>query len=436
MGLNVGQTRSKSEILGTINSTNLTDDKYHTFRGGAGFGKTYTIVDLIKDIPVHKSIGLTAPTHKAVKVLRNMCQREKIEGRVDIRTIHSALGLKLVKKGGEEVITRDTHTPERTYDVLMIDEGSMLGDDITSYIIDSESGCVIFIGDEYQISPVDAEPGEISPVFTQVERQSELDEVVRCSVDNPIIKLATKFRKCQDDVREHFEYNFPTILHDVDSDGNGVHVLHMSEFVQSMVSRFASKEFIADVDYCRCITYTNKQAIEVNLGVRRGLHGADVPDYISGEVIVAQEGTEDFQNSEEFRILTASEDVCFDDTPDGIPYWNLCIKSLEDGRTHNVKVVKSDGMKYYKKILDTWANRAYADSANAKLNWAKYWRIKGAFIDFKHIYACTAHKSQGSTIEHTYIWTPDFIRFGPTLEILQLLYTGTTRSSQSSYFAR
>lgn len=427
--LNEGQEQAKKVVLGVINRSNkATGDKFATFKGPAGSGKTFTLQQIIHSVPPHMTIGLTAPTHKATKVIRKMAYEAGIDGQCDIRTIHSALGLTMKQVEGDEVIHRDPYAEEKYYDVLFIDEGGMLGDELLGYIIGSPSQTIIFIGDEAQIGPVDGEVGNISKIFTEVETQCELTEIVRQADGNPIIELATALRECQKD----FEAGWPTIVTNLQEDGGGVEVLERSDWFAQCVEVFKSGEFEGDPDVARCVAYTNSQVEEINRAVRRTIHGRDVAEYLEGEMLVAQNAGKMHKNAEEMRII---ELEAIDHDIYNIPCWQMTLSSLDTDSIYRVNVLKAEYQSIFQDKLSKLSTKARLDKSNARHHWRDFWALKKEFDEFKHVYAMTAHKSQGSTFRETYIYTPDFLRFGASPNTKRLMYTATTRSSYKSIFA-
>lgn len=430
--LNKGQQQAHDEMLQTIVKGGMTDDeRFHTFSGGAGFGKSTTVVALLRSIPVTKSVCLTAPTHKAVKVLAKMLEEQGLAHRCDVKTIHSALGLKLIQKGDKEVCIPDPYADIQDYDVLGVDECSMLDDLLVGYILECNSKTIIFIGDEYQIEPVGTCEGDKSCVFTAVSRQSKLKEVVRCALDNPIIQLATALRNCQDDMFA----NLPQIVQNVDEKGHGIRTLGLQAFAQELVTVFQSDAFKADYDYARCLAYTNDQVDIINRFVRESIHGKDVPEFVVGEIVIAQEMSETYRNAEEFEVMNIVKDTCFEHDDDGIDCIRLTLKSTIDQRIHSVKTVSVDGRERLEYNLNTLAKKANDNPPMKKVYWREYWRLKKDFKNFKHVYCMTTHKSQGSTFTKTYVYLPDFLKYGVSQTIKRLLYTGTTRSSETTTFA-
>lgn len=426
------QERSKQELVETIKSNGY-PEKYHTLRGGAGFGKTTLIVDILKSIPVTKTVCIAAPTHKAVKVIDTMMRSVGLGSRVHTGTIHSVLGLKLVPRGTEEVIIKDKYSKEKMFDILIIDECSMLGDSILEYILECSSKVVIFVGDECQILPTDSD--EISKCFTEVDKQSKLDEVVRCALDSPIIRLATKLRECQLDPF----YDLPEFKEDLNPNGEGIHVLPPSEFVETLYNYIDTENFRNNIDYVRCIAYTNARVDCINDLIRKRIHGADVPEYIVGEILIAQEskGSEYemcYKNAEELEVIEVVEDICFDHTENGLSCFYLTLKKLSDAQIVNVKVIKKESLEDFEFILDSYASRARLDKVGANKLWGKFWEINKDFNKFKHVYCMTSHKSQGSTFDNTFVYLPDFLQYGVDDNVKKMLYTATTRSRYSTFF--
>ena len=421
------QEKAKRELLETINSTDP-DDRFHTIHGPAGSGKTTLIDAVISEIPTHMTIGMTAPTHKAVKVQHRMACLKGTDGRADFRTIHSALGLVMVKEEGDEVLKRDEWAEPKYYDVMFVDESGMLDEMLLAYIIECPARKVIFIGDKYQISPVNSEAGEISLVFTEVDKVSALTKVVRQAEANPIRSLATSMRLAQDDLYS----NVPSIDVNLLEDGSGINAIQRHEWVKQLLEIYKSEDFKADPDYCRAIAFTNYQVDYINEQIRKALHGQNVPEWLVGEYIVAQEQGADFKNSEEMRILEIEDHF---DQETGIESWNIKMDSLSTHKIHRALVVKKNSELRFEDQLRAHADRARMDKANSKSHWKRFWNIKNKYNSFKHIYAMTAHKSQGSTFKETFVYTPDFLKFGSTLEVKQLLYVATTRSSFKTTFA-
>jgi len=83
----------------------ITSIKLHTFSqslltGYSGTGKTFLVTKIIEEILFKNKgikIAITAPTNKAVRVLKNLSSISETHSRVEFNTLHSLLGLKRIQ---------------------------------------------------------------------------------------------------------------------------------------------------------------------------------------------------------------------------------------------------------------------------------------------------------------------------------------------------
>jgi superfamily I DNA/RNA helicase len=62
-------------------------------------------------------------------------------------------------------------------------------------------------------------------------------------------------------------------------------------------------------------------------------------------------------------------------------------------------------------------------------NWKEYFDLKNFFTDIRHTYACTVHKSQGSTYKTVFIDVSDISKNNKLQEVARLMYVAVTRAS-------
>lgn len=116
--------------------------------GGAGTGKTWLMARLVEDLSSRaRMVKCAAPTGKAAQVLSN-----KLQG-FPVYTIHRLLGLR-------------PHSDNAAYnsdrpldcDVLIVDEASMIDEDMMGFICDAigPQTILVLVGDPNQIPPVGA----------------------------------------------------------------------------------------------------------------------------------------------------------------------------------------------------------------------------------------------------------------------------------------
>jgi hypothetical protein len=186
----IGFLKDKSKFECLINSS-------------AGVGKTYTIIQFLKYVIdenlISKKICVSSPTHTSLSILKcNIHQNNIISPKIEISTVHRLLNYKQkISRDGEKYFSRNTKIKLNwyKYDIIIIDECSMLSDDICDDIfqqIDNYKNTnkilkVIYLGDISQINPVNH---SISKVFTRdIETTLVLNKIVRTK-NEKIMKLA------------------------------------------------------------------------------------------------------------------------------------------------------------------------------------------------------------------------------------------------------
>ncbi len=129
--------------------------------GGPGTGKTYTlarIVKVLQSAQPHLRIALAAPTGKAAQRMQSVLIDEFQRAGIthiqvnDAQTIHRLLGL-----GGRSTPRYHRYEP-LPFDLIIIDEGSMLDLALASLLFDAIAAGtrVIILGDADQLAAVDA----------------------------------------------------------------------------------------------------------------------------------------------------------------------------------------------------------------------------------------------------------------------------------------
>ena len=152
---------------------------FFLLKGYAGTGKSFSITELAKNGPYKpEEICFTAPTNKAVKVLRNYLDGASLEASPS-KTIFSLLGLSLQANGEvKELKSRDNPVDLSHYKLIVIDEASMVNKFLMAEI---EKATVewrvpfLFMGDPAQLPPV----GEITSPVWKITNSFELTQVLR-----------------------------------------------------------------------------------------------------------------------------------------------------------------------------------------------------------------------------------------------------------------
>lgn len=165
--------------------------------GGPGTGKTYTLVRIVKALQQAQPdlrVALAAPTGKAAQRMQSVLDNAFAEQGIDAgniqtaQTVHRLLGL---GNGSKPRYDRNNPLP---YDLIVLDEGSMLDLALGSLLFDAVAAGTRFIilGDADQLAAVDA--GAVLADLQQSEvlasYQVHLSESKRFAADQGIGQLA------------------------------------------------------------------------------------------------------------------------------------------------------------------------------------------------------------------------------------------------------
>ena len=187
MNLSSDQTRAISTILDWYNSA--IRDQFITLGGYAGTGKTTVVSKLRERFPVSLRIAYCAYTGKATSVLRNKLLNTKSLYKDDnISTIHSLIYEPIMK---DEEIIGWSKKPNIDYDLIIVDESSMVSKDIFEDLL-SYGIPIICIGDHGQLPPVSADSFNLmrDPLI-KLETIHRYDS----SEESPLLKVSMLARK-------------------------------------------------------------------------------------------------------------------------------------------------------------------------------------------------------------------------------------------------
>ena len=289
---------------------------YHSFtnpflllEGWAGVGKTFTIQRAIKRLQAENpniKIAFTAPTHKAVKVIKTMALNYDLKN-IIYKTIHSWLGLILNSDQEIKYTIKVKQGAFEDMDLVVIDEISMLTQEVVDHvqaICMAMSIPVILMGDSFQIPPV-KEQG--SPAFKLADIKLKLTVIRRQEEGNPILELAASLRE---DIKNGTDnIRFKSI---VSSElGKGVYALTGAEWLGSIKDNFISEDYANDPDYLRCIAWRNCRVDALNRSVRKVLVGdtGGFP-YTPGENLITRQPIEEDLKDSEYHVLAYTDEEC------------------------------------------------------------------------------------------------------------------------------
>ncbi|MEA5468687.1 ATP-dependent DNA helicase, partial [Spirulina sp. 06S082] len=225
--------------------------------GYAGTGKSTIIFAAIRElIDRGKRVVLTAPTNKAVAILKKMAAENEMLG-IPCQTIHQLLGLGVRNQGTEKVLVQASPSSVHLYDFIFLDECSMVGAELWEWL---ERCCeksplanrkLVLMGDPAQLNPVGEKR---SPAFN-VKNRAILTEVVRQAGESPLLDFVTASRHA---VKSKTDCFFPFPCYQPNDKSNGAFRSSEAKLLQYGIKTLQRK-FAQNPDCFRILCYTNKR---------------------------------------------------------------------------------------------------------------------------------------------------------------------------------
>lgn len=459
--LNEDQKKAFEELRDFI--TNKYDDRIYVLKGWAGTGKTYCISILIKYVLeiIHKNnrwykIAVTGPTNKSVKVIKRASSIRN--PRVIFQTIHKLLGLqeKITQDGKQEFVSDYGSSQIGNISLLIIDEVSMLNDELFEEIIKHRDRIkIICMGDPAQIPPVgrpDCIPFRDDLLEKYGIETLSLKKIMRQKSGNPIIDSSIK-------IRENIEQSGKIVdpVNNLLENGEGIEFLDINvpevrkNFRETLSKYFKSKEFENDAEYTKIIAWRNKTVSTMNDLVRKIIFGdeSEKSKILPGEKLIANNpiiraGSVVFPTNEEFTVISYeldSDQFVFPYLEIGettIKYYNTKVKYYNDDFKEckaTVFILHEDSQSAYDMIAS--ALKKYAIRVGGKDKaWLKYYEFLREYDDVGYSYSITAHKSQGSTYQYSFVFEDDIDLNIDVIERNRIKYTAYTRASKKLYVIR
>jgi len=452
------ETALKDMLNWSKKEIKTTKDLLYTLDGAAGTGKTTIVRAFLQQLNIRPSkIAVTAPTHKAKKVIQEATDYNS-------QTIQKLLGLRPDVNMDNFDINKPVFNPLgedeiQYYKYVIIDESSMLNKEAFKLIEKRAikfNVKVVFLGDAYQLPPVNE---RISKVFSEVTNKSTLTTIVRQGENNPMTEILKLLRtdvkygtengiKRLIEIKEHIinEKGFQCLTNNVDKDFNN------STFGIKLLPYYFSSEYSVNKNYIKFLSYTNVsvekwcEALRVKLLNEKSKNIINIGEVLTGYNSIVEPRSNNL-------IIENSEDYIVIDVNSGTSSFQI------DG--FYVKLENSKGSERVVFIVDHTNIDKFKEQCLAKLNLAKarrggYWK---AFYSFKnsHLllkdiaindsipinkwgnllckkdlyygYGCTVHKSQGSTYTNVAINLQNLYRNYDISERARLIYVALSRTT-------
>ncbi len=417
--LNPDQSKAVSELVdGFIERK----QQGFTLTGEGGTGKTTCVMEAVKQwVDAGHKVLLAAPTNKAVKQMEKAAAPFHFaEGRVHACTLAKALGLALLPAGEEKKIKKVGPCIIEHFDVLVMDESSM----VSKYAlferilpeVKRAGVYLVVVGDTWQLPPVKETKSEAFGLYPG----ASLTTVERFDRDSPIAMLTHGLRQS---LIEDRTYSF-------NSDSIGVETVLPVDFVKSVVEAFQG-----DVEGTRALAWTNLKVDTINQAVRQSIYGNGAQRFEVGERVVTGQPIFDELTDElvlgtdEECVVKAMHESSVHDEHSGREYetYQLVLDPIyADAGSIHCHVIHDRSVRQLDRDLDSIRERAKRDHHE----WFWFHKLKDLFADIRYCYCITVHRSQGSTYDNVLVDVPNILRNKSRSERNRLLYVACSRASK------
>lgn len=398
--LSQDQQNALNEIVGL-----LADPERNVLHivGWAGTGKTTLMKELMRQYKdLMRSIKVlnpdttsyepvfTATTNKAVEALEHAMG-------MSCQTIQSYLGLTVqYDQKGNNILVDTGKYKFRHSKLVIIDEASYVDEILLEYIEEKlgDHCKVIFMGDPYQLPPVNL---DYSPAFQIDAPVAQLTQIMRQADDNPIQALSHQLR----------EYAAGGPMPELVEDGVYIQYMEPEDMLEDMLNIFNQPGF--NYYQAKVIAFRNATVVGINNLVKERI--SNTTHFQPGDYAACNQ----FLKNPIKNIRT-----------DEI----VLIKSVKPSTRYDVKgteLVLGNGLTVFRP--DDYQDIQRKKDEYWTTSKARFTYIEENWVDLRHVYACTVHKSQGSTFETVYIDLDDF-RISDEDMLARLLYVAISRASK------
>lgn len=377
------------------------DQQYLCIMGAAGTGKTTLMRTFQEKFSTYQnSIQRLNPNHKYYELVFTATTNKAVEALeaslgTNCKTIHSFLGLTIqYVNGKEELVDRKNMT--FTNKLIVIDESSYIDEILMEYLLAKTKKCkIVFMGDPEQLTPVGL---DYSPAFDDSLESVVLSQIMRQADDNPIQDFSRKLRE--------YVQGAPLPNPEVDDQ----YIIHMEreDFDAAMLRVFSHPSYTHS--QAKFLCWRNATAIQVGQMVKA--HVSSSPNFKAGDYAVSNRYLKNPVRS------IKTDQIVFIRSAKKAKKFGVYGTEMELGSGITVFVPKNHD------DIDKTKKRLWEDSRS------DFYEVDQTWMDLRPVYACTIHKSQGSTFDTVFMDLNDFNGCRDPDLLARLLYVGISRARE------
>lgn len=424
------QQKAIDNCVAFINNSSDTR-KWYTLTGPPGSGKTVSILGVLQKFK-GKTIAASAISHVATNILKDHLKSLRVE----TMTIAQLTGA-VPSKANKEIQFHINPTMSRiqNFDIILVDECSMIDDKIFEVLIDMKrkDTKLIFIGDKYQLPP--PADGKDSPSLKRID--SELTKIMR--FEGPINEIVSETKRQLISLENGYAANVHFInttfgrkgrLSKLNNDTGYIFLNKNNELVDLFLQEYNIDP--ENINNTRMLLFRNEYVNTANNAIRQKLYGNNLAQFEVGELIVSKggfrKGKENLiYNRETFKVVKIEEGFMVGKVP--------CINLILSPKPHaKGKILtpsfKEGGIRIFNKIL---AEKKYR--AESTRNWKLLHDFKAQFSWWDYTYAQNLYLAQGKTYNSIFLIESEIHAVQPLQlkQKLQALYVGLSRAKKRLY---
>jgi exodeoxyribonuclease-5 len=407
------------------------DDLFFVLDANAGTGKTYILTSVVKyflNINYSKII-ISAPTHKALYVIKEMIINKNIDiNSLDFKTIHKLIRARAIytDQGRLEYNIDISNTSFKEKNVLcFIDESGMIDENCFEGLIKwitKVKGKIIFCVDTKQLPPINENYSKVS----KLKNIYTLKKIHRIQTMG-LYKVYSTFAYFVD--KKYFDREMFNRL--INNKNNNITLISKGKIEEIL------KLYINRKNEIKFLCFRNTSRKEWNLRIRKVFYPTIKQKLTIGEQLVANTtfyyDDRQIHSSQFFEVkdLIIREKECC-----GMYFLCYIINNLEKNELSIIHEKSGNQFKSLKTTLkeNTIYNIEYK-GLNAGKEWERYYRqINYIDCPLDYSYAITVHKSQGSTFNTVVIDFYDILNAENNNGfVMKMLYTAVSRASHHIY---
>lgn len=418
------QSSAYKKFLGFL----LSEEKEFYLFGKAGSGKTYLVQHLLKNaLKEYKNtakllglqyqsytIELTAPTHKAVEALSKATNKSA-------KTIFSFMNIGVTDENDLSKLNTK-NVQDFSNKLLFIDECSMLSKEVIGLIRKhSRKSKIVFIGDNYQLPPVNENPHWN---YTPEKVTATLTGSIRNKDSEHLQNLCAQMRETVDTLQFNKIKLYENSINHL-SDEEAIEWLKGADTPNKAILCYTNEKVS---QYVKHFKRTEPERINLIAGNTYSLNNA-----LKGErglcVTCFPNTIVKIKEIESPKLIELKNGVSIRASKAVLSY-SGCSNSKFDYQI--TTLVVEDPLEYQAALK--LSARIALNAKGESRPWDTYYYLKYSFADLRPTFITTVHKSQGSTYDEVLIDLDSFNKCKDPKVAARLLYVAVSRAKSKVNF--